>query len=640
MAFLYGNHVGLTPMIRLVRSIKHVGKVIINRMAPVDVQEDNSLIYWRVRILFAIIFSALFFASAAVVTSFFIALNQGIWVLFALNVVAYILAFVLLLSKKPNYKIRAGIVLALQYFVGLYVILTVGPLSGGPIWLFSFAILIGVMYGAKMAAIALLVNACTLVFVGYLIKTGYFPPEVPTFSSDMTMISAMINFLVVNAITAMSVAVLVRGMVVLHQKDRELSRNLREERTELIAAKRSLEKEIAERLQAEAEARALAQRLQRAEKMEALGQLAGGVAHDLNNVLSGLVSYPDLVLYNLPNDSELRKPLMRIKSSGENAAAIVRDLLALARRGVSVEEVVDVNDVVETYLGGNEYAKLMRVHTACRVYTKLDDGLLNVKGSQVHIAKTVSNLVRNALEAMEDGGSVNIATRNIYIDEPLSRYETIGEGEYCMLSVSDTGKGISAEDLEHIFEPFYTKKKMGRSGTGLGLSVVWSTVKDYGGYVDVSTSANVGTTFDVYLPATREKIEDRQPPENLSKFAGKGRLVLVVDDLDVQTEIACKILESLGYRTFAVNSGEAAVRFFKDAKPDLVLLDMIMPNGWDGLDTYKKIIKVVPGQKAIIASGYAETDRVREAMRLGVSGYLAKPYTMEGLAAAVWQALN
>lgn len=624
----------------IVSLLKKIGLIVINRMAPVEDQEDNSLIYWRVRILFAIIFSALLFASAAIVASFFIAVNQGLWFMFGLNVGSYFLAFYLLTTRRLHYKIRTAVVLAMAYFVGLYVTLGVGPLSGGPIWLFGFAILIGVMYGAKLAAGALALNAATLVLVAYLIKSGYYPPEVPLFSSDTVMFSAMVNFLVVNTITAMSVAVLVRGMIVLHKKDRELSQSLHTEREQLIAAKRSLEKEIAERIHAEAEAKELSQKLQRAEKMEALGQLAGGVAHDLNNVLSGLVSYPDLVLFKLPKDSDMRQPLLRIKSSGENAAAIVRDLLALARRGVTMDEVIDVNDVVERYLASNEHGKLTMANPHCELVTDLTVDLLNVKGSQFHISKTVMNLVRNAVEAMEHGGVVTIATRNIYVEEPLNRYETIAPGEYCLLSVVDTGQGIAHDDLEHIFEPFYTKKQMGRSGTGLGLSVVWSTVKDYGGFIDVRTSSDEGTTFDIYLPATREKLQAAEMLQDLDQYQGQGQLVLVVDDLAVQTEIACNILDSFGYRTAAVNSGKAALEFFSSVKPDLVLLDMIMPDGWDGLDTFMKILEVAPGQKAVIASGYSETDRVRQALRLGVSDYLPKPYTIESLVAAVWKALN
>jgi len=220
------------------------------------------------------------------------------------------------------------------------------------------------------------------------------------------------------------------------------------------------------------EKKKLEAQLQRAQKMEAIGTLAGGVAHDLNNILSGIVSYPELILMDLPKDSPLREPILTIQNSGERAAVIVQDLLTLARRGVSVAEVVNLNNIISEQLTSPEFEKLKLFHRNVKVDTHFEKDLLNIKGSTAHISKTVMNLISNAAEAMPDGGNIFISTENRYIDRPIKRYDHVEEGDYATVTIFDTGTGISKEDMGKIFEPFYTKKIMGRSGTGLGMAVV------------------------------------------------------------------------------------------------------------------------------------------------------------------------
>lgn len=375
--------------------------------------------------------------------------------------------------------------------------------------------------------------------------------------------------------------------------------------------------------------------LQRAQKMEAIGTLAGGVAHDLNNILSGLVSYPELLLMEMPEDSPLRKPLLTIQKSGERAAAMVQDLLTLARRGVAVTEVVNLNHIISEYVKSPEYGKLKSFHSEVQVETNLETNLLNILGSPVHLSKSIMNLVSNAAEAISDGGKVFISTENQYIDQPIRGYDNIEEGDYVILTVSDTGTGISSADRDRIFEPFYTKKVMGRSGTGLGLAVVWGTVKDHKGYIDVKSSKEKGTTFKLYFPVTRKELAKDKSHFTIEDYMGKGESILVVDDVEEQREIASRILKKLRYAVTSVSSGEEAIDYLKDNSVDLLVLDMIMDPGIDGLDTYKRILKLHPTQKAIIASGFSETDRVKEAQRLGAGEYIKKPYILEKIGIAV-----
>ena len=383
------------------------------------------------------------------------------------------------------------------------------------------------------------------------------------------------------------------------------------------------------------EKKRLEAQLQRAQKMEALGTLAGGVAHDLNNILSGLVSYPDLLLMQLPEDSPLKKPILTIQESGQKAAAVVQDLLTLARRGVATMEVVNLNEIISQYLKSPECGKLRSFHPNVELKTDLKGDLLNISGSKVHLAKTVMNLVSNAAEAMPDGGEFSISTESRYIDRPIRGYDEVEEGDYVVLTVSDTGVGIPTEDLERIFEPFYTKKKMGRSGTGLGMAVVWGTVKDHNGYIDLQSTEGKGTTFTLYFPVTRKELAKDKAPVSIKDYMGKGESILVVDDVKEQRDIASSILSELGYSVSSVSSGEEAVEYLKNYSVDLLLLDMIMDPGIDGLDTYKKILELHAGQKAIIASGFSETKRVKQARKLGAGQYIRKPYTMEKIGMAV-----
>jgi CheY-like chemotaxis protein len=358
------------------------------------------------------------------------------------------------------------------------------------------------------------------------------------------------------------------------------------------------------------------------------------VAHDLNNILSGIVSYPELLLLDLPDDSSLKDPLTTIQQSGLRAAAIVQDLLALARRGVMVRKTLQLNDVVREYLGSPEFEKLKSYHPGLRMEVRLDENLLNVHGSAVHLQKTLMNLVSNAAEAMPSGGILGIATGNCYVDRPFRGYEEVPEGEYVILTVSDTGIGISAEEMEKIFEPFYTRKVMGRSGTGLGMAVVWSTVKDHEGAIDLASTEGEGTTIRIYLPATRTQVVEKTnaSPE---AYRGKGETILVIDDVAQQREIATFMLRRLGYTVRTASTGEEAAASIKEHPPDLLLLDMILGADMDGLNTYLKILELRPGQKAVLVSGYSETDRVRGAQSLGAGAYVKKPYSMEELGVAV-----
>ena len=393
-------------------------------------------------------------------------------------------------------------------------------------------------------------------------------------------------------------------------------------------------RDISERKKSEEERKNLEERLQRARKMEALGLLAGGVAHDLNNILSGIVSYPELLLMDLPEDSPLRKPIKTIQESGQRAADVVADLLTMAKGVATGKEVLNLNTIATEYLESPEYRNLKNTHPLVKFIVELDPVLLNINGSPIHVRKTVMNLVINATEAIEGSGTVTLSTMNRYLDQPLKGYEEISTGEYAVLSVSDDGSGISAQDIERIFEPFYTKKVMGSSGTGLGLSVVWNTLHDLAGYINVKSGMR-GTTFELYFPVFRGEPTPHQDNYQMKDYRGHGEKILVIDDEKRQREIALGMLAKLGYDADSVPSGEEAISYLKENQADLIVLDMIMPKGINGYEAYEQIIKIRPEQKSIIASGFSETENVKAAQKLGAGQYIKKPYTLKALGLAI-----
>ncbi len=396
-----------------------------------------------------------------------------------------------------------------------------------------------------------------------------------------------------------------------------------------VAVKRDVSKELL-----------LEKQLHRAQKMEAIGMMAGGVAHDLNNILAGIISYPELLLMQLPETSELREPIKAIQESGQRAATVVDDLLTVARGAATTKALHDLHILVNEYLHSPEYEKLCSLYPEIICIEKLKAEHSIISCSPIHIKKAVMNLVGNSMEAIDGKGMISISTCNQRVGTDEASTFDMQAGNYLILSVKDNGKGIPEKDLEHIFEPFYTKKVMGKSGTGLGLAIVWNSMQDHNGRVVVESNEQ-GTCFDLYFPIheTQDIVVEKEdeisiPPIDTNKY------ILVVDDEPQLRDIASKILNNIGYQVDSVCSGELAIKFIKDNPVDLVILDMLMEPGINGRQTYEEILKLYPRQKAIIASGFSESDDVKAALQLGVAGFIKKPYSVAQLGLAVKDALN
>lgn len=400
-----------------------------------------------------------------------------------------------------------------------------------------------------------------------------------------------------------------------------------------------ISEDITDRIMAEEEKKSLGLQLQQAQKMEAIGLMAGGVAHDLNNLLAAITGYPELLLRRLPEDSELRQPLNIMMDTGKRATAIVADLLTVARGVASYKQIASLNTLINEYLNSPECASIRDLHSDINIHTQLDPKLKPTIVSSVHIKKCLMNLVNNAAEAIHGKGSIVFKTWNESVTQQKNGEGYVPFGNYVVLSIQDSGEGISSNDIEHIFEPFYTKKIMGKSGTGLGLAVVWNTMQDHHGKILVQSDTR-GTLFKLYFPECEKVVNAPVENNETETWTGNGEHVLIVDDELHMRDIASQMLQAQGYRVSDIFSGEAAIQFVEKTPVDLVVIDMQMGPGINGRQTYEALIKFHPNQKAIIVSGFSESEEVKIALNTGAAAFLQKPYTAQQLCRVVKEALQ
>ena len=381
----------------------------------------------------------------------------------------------------------------------------------------------------------------------------------------------------------------------------------------------------------------LLEKLSKKERMESVGLLAGGIAHDLNNILGPVVGLPELVIEDLGEGHPSIPDIVQMQDSAMRAKAIIQDLLALGRRGRIEFKPVNLNHLVEAFLKSPVMADRQRLQPGIAVQTTLSEEEPTLMGAEAQLHQLVMNLVLNAFEAMPKGGQVTVRTHVETVSSPRTDgFETVPKGMYSVLQVIDSGGGIPEDAIKWIFDPFYSRKRLGQSGTGLGLAVVFGVLKDHGGYVDVETAAHEGTTFSVYIPH-QEGAADVMPAALLQPASGEK--VVVIDDVAEQRDLGQRILGHAGYRVQTAVNGRDGLTVLEQESFDVVLIDMIMEEDFDGLQTCRAILEKWPGQRCIIVSGYSESDRAAEALRVGARSFLQKPYTREGLVDSVRKVL-
>ncbi|MCK4856822.1 MAG: PAS domain S-box protein [candidate division Zixibacteria bacterium] len=370
----------------------------------------------------------------------------------------------------------------------------------------------------------------------------------------------------------------------------------------------------------------------RAQRLEEAGRIAGQVAHDFNNLLGPLMAYPELIKKEVPDSSSIQQMLTDMETAASRMCDINQELLTLGRRGHYDLELMNLNEIVE-----HAIKQIRPVPDKLVIEKELSPNLMNIKGGGSQLLRAVSNLIVNACDAMQDVGRLTVRTENFYVDEKQGELTSIPRGEYVKLTVTDTGGGIDADVLPKIFDPFFTTKKTDKKkGSGLGLSVVHAVLEDHSGHIDCDSVPGRGTSFYLYFPITRENLAT----PTTDQIVGGDESILVVDDDEQQRNVTRNLLEKLGYRVETAESGEEAVNCVKSKSPDLLILDMIMPDGIDGAETYRQALEINPSQKAIIMSGYADSERVQKALKLGAGAFVKKPLTLKSIAQAVRQELS
>jgi len=384
------------------------------------------------------------------------------------------------------------------------------------------------------------------------------------------------------------------------------------------------------------ERKQMEQRLRQLEKFEALGKLAGGVAHDFNNVVGAIMGWAELGVDRVSSDSPEAKLFRNIREQATRAAGLTRQLLAYARRQVLEPKNIDLNHML------NETTTLLQKTIGEQIEVKmvLAPDLQITRADPSQIEQVVMNLCFNARDAMPKGGQLLIETRNVDLDSHYCKQHGDAQpGRYVQLSVCDTGVGMDPATMERIFEPFFTTKEIGK-GTGLGLATVMGIVKQHGGFLDVYSEPGKGTTFRVYLPASEGAAEPLHHVDDAPVRGGR-ETILVAEDHEGMREMAREILESLGYRLLLARDGEEAVNQFAAHRNSisLMLLDVIMPK-LDGIDAYEQICKVKPGVPVIFTSGYSDHGPLLASLTTKGATVLQKPYGSKVLARRVRELLD
>ena len=380
---------------------------------------------------------------------------------------------------------------------------------------------------------------------------------------------------------------------------------------------------------------ALEQQVRAVQKLEAVGRLAGGVAHDFNNILVVIKLSTEMMLNQVTPDSPLSKPLLQVANAADRAAALTKQMLAFSRRQMMQVRVVNVNTIV------HEISHLLRriIGEDIQLVTRMEANLANARLDPDQLGQVVMNLAVNARDAMPGGGTLHLETSNVELDETYAKtHPPVQPGKYIMLAVSDTGTGIAKSDLPRIFDPFFTTKAMGQ-GTGLGLSIVYGIVKQSGGYIWVYSEPGQGTTFKLYFPMTNAALEVLPWRSDVAGRA-TGQTVLVVEDESAIRGNVRDCLQQLGYTVLEADSGEAALELTdqQQGKIDLVMTDLIMP-GIGGQEMARRLGERYPDIRILFTSGYtASTIVQRELLREG-SSFLEKPFSVSDLSNALHRLL-
>jgi PAS domain S-box-containing protein len=727
-------------------------------LVPPELEQLEGLPYWRERIYYTLLGIGLILGLLAYIPAMIVAVQNGFWRLILADTLLYLAGIGLWCAKGLAYTIRAWIIVLLLYLIGLFVLFSMGVFSGGPAWLFAFAVMAGVFIGVKGAIVALLINFVTFCLFGYMTSRGYLEVSSTGFITMARGITALLNFIFLNAIASISVAVLMRGLQVTAAKEKQALENVRSEHADLLKAKKSLESEIDNRKRAQAalaeseeryrtifnnagdlvyiltrdrkieainpafetitgwpcadwigkdttllihpedmpkanremhkiftevppktielriatksgsyrivefmptpmfkkghlvnifgigrditdrkkseqHRKKLDRQIEKIRRMESIGTLAGGIAHQFNNALSVISGNIQLLELKRPEDGRANRYYKVMHKAVERMVHLITQLLAYSRSGKYDPQTVSISQIARQTL--DILSNTLKPNVT--IEPELGDDNSWVRGDASQLQMVINEILSNASEAAAEGGSIRMHCRNRTLTpEEAAVFPDLDSGEYVELIVADDGGGMEKKALAKVFDPFFTTKFQGR---GLGLAAASGIIHNHDGHISIESEPGKGTRVAVILPRT-DGPSQTEAPEILAATRGDETILLIEDEKAVR-DITRELLESLGYAVIEAQDGRTAISITNDheAAFDLAILDINLPD-MSGEQLYPILKEARPDLKVIIASGYSVDGPANQILSAGADAFIQKPFTLAALSQKLQELLS
>ena len=611
--------------------------LLINLTEPSHFTVEDGIKYWQDHLLLSILLISSILGFFVYIPSILLCIKEGLWFTGVVDTLIYFFVIMLFSLRSIPFRGRAVSFIAISYILGLVLLLTVGPFGGGPVWLFAFPIITVLLLGTRASITALAMNVSTIIVTGILLSSGYMKWEYTAVNATEKWLVTSINFIFLNIVVTILAATILKELQALLEQRKDLIGLLQQQHNDLLKANEKLQSEIIEHRKTEKSKKNVEIQLYQAHKMESIGRLAGGVAHDYNNILSVILGYTELALEKVdPNDS-LHGDLEEIYTAAKRSTDITHQLLAFARKQTIVPKVLDLNKALEGML------KMLRqlIGEDIDLAWHPRANLWPVRMDPSQIDQILANLCVNARDAIADVGKVTIETGKVKFDPAYcDDHAGFVPGEFVLLAVSDNGSGMDKETLDNLFEPFFTTKGMG-AGTGLGLSTVYGIVKQNDGFINVYSEPGKGTTFRIYLPRHAGEAEEIAGESTAEFPEGRGETVLLVEDDGSILKLGERILKSLGYTVLSANSTAEATRLAEEhaGEIELLITDVVMPE-MNGRELSEQLHLLYPKLKTVFMSGYtANVIAHRGVLEEGVF-FMPKPFSKKDMAGKVREALE